>query len=373
MSRGGGRGGYNFPNWNYGYTLGPPPAMGNGGYTQFYQPGQGGPYMGPPHMGGRGGFMRGNRRPYNNRGGGGGGNRPPYSKPAAAAETEAAKKPETAAAAAQSPEEKKKAELVKKAKEGSEVEDGQITEEKPINDILKGRHAIVFCNEQSKMKRMPIEWEQISETGPPHDKTFTWSLKMGPELVTIGVANSKKGAKTKAAEDMARKLDSMGMAAHLQPRKRPFPAANAAPPQHAGNTQFQLVQQSLKKARKSGSGANSANEKATGEPSKLDKQSQNNPISKLYEKCRQKHWPEPTFETVSENVLDTYKTQQGFTMKKTEFTIQCEIQGKKFVGVAMTKKEAKHNAAAGAWAEFGAGVAQDSIANMLQAQRDKKK
>jgi len=350
--------------------------------------GPGGPMGGPPYRGG--GFMhRGSRRPYNNRGGG---HRPPYNgpspaKPAAAAtankpttegtkavaeggDKAETKKPEAAAAAATGPPAAKAA-----ADNGNEIEEGQIEDEKPLNDILRGRHVIVYCNEQSKFRRLPIEWEQISETGPPHDKTFTWSMKMGADLVTIGVANSKKGAKQKAAEDMARKLDAMGPPAGQMARKRPFPApqlgggynsnpyANPTPQ----NTQFQLVQQSLKKARKSN---DSSATPRSNEQSALDKKSQNNPISKLYEHCRQKHWPEPCFETIAENVLDTVKTMKGFTLKKTEFTIQCEIQAKKFVGVAMTKKEAKHNAAAAAWAEFGVGVAQDSISSMLQSQRD---
>jgi len=312
--------------------------------------------------------MRGSRRPYSHRGGA------RFSGPPPPAGAIRGKKPEvasSAAAAAAGGGGAAKATDEKKAGSNgtaanNEIEEGQIEDEKPLNDILKGRHAIVFCNEQSKYKRMAIDWEQVSETGPPHDKTFTWSLKMGSDLVTIGVANSKKLAKQKAAEDMARKLDALGptygggggsFAAH---RKRPSAYSNPAPQ----NTQFQLVQQSLKKARKS------AEPRASNEHAPLDKKSQNNPISKLYEHCRQKHWPEPTFETISENVLDTYKTQQGFTLKKTEFTIQCALQGKKFVGSAMTKKEAKHNAAAAAWAEFGVGVPQDSISNMLQAQRD---
>ena len=40
-----------------------------------------------------------------------------------------------------------------------------------------------------------MEWEQVSKTGPPHNKTFTWSLKFGDDFVTKGVANSKEGAK----------------------------------------------------------------------------------------------------------------------------------------------------------------------------------
>ena len=97
---------------------------------------------------------------------------------------------------------------------------------------------------------------------------------------------------------------------------------------------------------------------------------QNNPISKLYEHCKRAKLPEPVFETIAENVLEKKKTQQGFMLKKTEFTIQCTIQGKKFSGSAMTKKQAKHAAAAAAWAEVGEGVKQTSIDSLLHAQRN---
>ncbi len=37
------------------------------------------------------------------------------------------------------------------------------------------------------------------------------------------------------------------------------------------------------------------------------------------------------------------------------------MRGKKFRGVGMTKKAAKHEAAAAAWAEFGQGIGQVSV------------
>ena len=96
---------------------------------------------------------------------------------------------------------------------------------------------------------------------------------------------------------------------------------------------------------------------------------QNNPISKIYEYTKKKKLPEPIFEVVQEEVLETRKTSQGFTYKKTKFTLQCEIMGKKFLGESMNKKTAKFNAAAAAWAEIGAGVGQASIDSLLAAGR----
>jgi len=290
------------------------------------------------------------------------------------------------------------------------MEEGQIPDDKPINDILMGKNPILWCNEQSKAKNQKMEWEQISETGPPHDKTFTWSLQMG-EFTTVGVANSKKTAKQKAAEEMARKLDATGNIKYgKMPNSGFLSGANRTDragsdrdrkrsrdsDQSGGNTQYQLVQQSLKRAKMKAKNeaAIAANRDASGRGSipigKIgEKKSESsagsstfrtdcksNPISKMFEHCRRMHWPEPTFEVLYENVLDQYKSHQGFTLKKTEFTMRCEVQTaegpKQFTGNAMTKKEAKHNAAAAAWAEFGAGVSSSSISSMLQQQRDGK-
>ena len=99
-------------------------------------------------------------------------------------------------------------------------EDGEIIE-RPINEILHGRNPIMFCNDQSKLRNLHMEWEQVSETGPPHDKTFTWSLKMG-EMLTMGSANAKKGAKNKAAEEMVKKLDQLPKLAPKRPFSQSF-------------------------------------------------------------------------------------------------------------------------------------------------------
>lgn len=257
-------------------------------------------------------------------------------------------------------------------------EEGEIIE-RPLNDILRGRNPIMFCNDQSKFRNLHMEWEQVSETGPPHDKTFTWSLKMG-DMQTLGAANSKKAAKNKAAEEMAKKIDLLpkpNMKRHFnQAFGGGFPFMMRGAPRGGrgggrggfyGNVpppQGFFQPGAAKKTKKPEEDA--APESKPDDPLHP---AQNNPISKLYEYTKKRKLPEPIFEVIQEEVLETRKTSQGFTYKKTKFTIQCEIMGKKYFGDSMNKKTAKFNSAAAAWADVGAGVGQASIDSLLQSGR----
>ena len=241
-----------------------------------------------------------------------------------------------------------------------------------------------------------MEWEQIGESGPPHDKTFVWRLKMG-DMETTGSAGNKKGAKTAAAEEMAKKIDLLpksgrkrswsggqgcgaagGHGQIITPQM--FGQYSAPPPPGTVPFQEEAIEQ-IKRCKPNDypespievniAAASMPYVNVMGpaipylavEPQKqLNNVAQNNPISKLYEYCKKIKVPEPIFDTIMENVLEQKRSHQGFTIKKTEFTVQCDVLGKQFQGKSLTKKEAKRLAAAAAWSDInGAGVGQNTI------------
>ena len=67
-----------------------------------------------------------------------------------------------------------------------------------IPHMLSSEHPLLFKN------HIP----QVSEIGPPHDKTYEYQLKMG-DLASSGRGKNKKDAKTKAAENMVLKLEDL--------------------------------------------------------------------------------------------------------------------------------------------------------------------
>ena len=121
---------YGYASWNYGYTLCPETG------SQYYQPpvvpvGVG--YVPRGRGGGRGNhFARGGPR-------GGGGGYPVNQKPV---QTEI--KPEVGTAVAPAPADVKPVVAVKEEKEEGEIVD------RPLAQILRGRNAIMFCNDQAK-------------------------------------------------------------------------------------------------------------------------------------------------------------------------------------------------------------------------------
>jgi len=334
-------------------------------------------------------------------------------------------------------------------------EEEEEEEERTLQEIIGTRNPIMWCNDQSKIRRMRMEWEQVSENGKPHQRTYTWKLKMG-DLETEGTAPSKKGAKNDCAEMMVRKLDKLGkgykgknaagpvygpaagtgagagpidfgpgpmppwqmrpqFGGGFRPRFPPggpggyfasrprFPPGGGGygggyggpgdmqPPWMMGGPMggpgmrppwmmggpgmgpMGMIRPgpggmgmgpgpmgAMK--RPAGGDANGAegggDDDAAAPDAKQPKylhQAHNNPISKLYEYSKKMRCLEPVFETVEEDVKDERKTHKGYTIKKTEYTIQCRMKEKVFTGKAFTKKEAKLKAAEETWAAVQAG------------------
>ena len=318
-------------------------------------------------------------------------------------------------------------------------------EERTLQEIIGTRNPIMWCNDQSKIRRMRMEWEQVSENGKPHERTYTWKLKMG-DLETEGTAPSKKGAKNDCAEQMVRKLDKLGQGykgknAAAAPVYGPAPGTGAGagpidfgppppwgmrppfgggfrprfPPGGGGYGGFRPrfppggggyggpggmpyggrmpggpmppwmmggpgmgpmgmirpgpggmgmgpgpMGMGMKRPGGDADGASAGgdDDDAAGPAAKQPKylhQAHNNPISKLYEYSKKMRCLEPVFEMIEEDVKDERKTHKGYTIKKTEYTIQCKMKEKLFIGKAFTKKEAKLKAAEETWAAVQAG------------------
>ena len=298
-------------------------------------------------------------------------------------------------------------------------------EERTLQEIIGTRNPIMWCNDQSKIRRMRMEWEQVSENGKPHERTYTWKLKMG-DLETEGTAPNKKGAKNDCAEKMVRKLDKLGRSykGKNAPVYGPAPGTGAGagpidfgppppfmrppfgprgpmfaprggyrgrfpPPMYGGRMPMyggygggmpppppwmmdgpgmgmgmgpmgMGMPVGMKRpgpaadADGSAAGGDEAAAPAAKQPKYLH-QAHNNPISKLYEYSKKMRCLEPVFETIEEDVKDERKTHKGYTIKKTEYTIQCTMKEKKFVGKSYTKKEAKLKAAEEAWSAVQSG------------------
>ena len=194
---------------------------------------------------------------------------------------------------------------------------------KTAASILKGRNAVMYCNDQSKSRGLHMEWEQVSEVGPPHDKTYEYQLKMG-DLATNGMGKNKKDAKTKAAENMVLKLEDLpkvikrgwGQAWGGGSSWGGHSGGGRGGYHHHGGPAWK---------RRKGESEDTILKKNDVTP-KAENPSQNNPISKLFEFSKKRKWPEPIFDCISEEVLEERRTDKGFTLRKTNFTLRCTVR-----------------------------------------------
>lgn len=208
----------------------------------------------------------------------------------------------------------------------SEIEKGKAAPARPLAEILGDRNPLVHCHDLAMQHQLTMIWEQLAEDGPAHDKIFTWKLQMR-EFEVVAASKTKKGAQTLCGEKMAIKLEAAGLKRGGKKRK--------AEEEEVGGAA--TLSKPAKTARVTGEG-------------------QKSPISELYELCSRRGWPEPAFVTLREKVLKARRTRHGNFIKKTEFTVQCTVLGKRFPGTGLKKKEAKTAAAEAALEYVQVGI-----------------
>ncbi|KAM9623231.1 double-stranded RNA-specific adenosine deaminase isoform 5-T5 [Morphnus guianensis] len=84
--------------------------------------------------------------------------------------------------------------------------------------LLPGKHPISILMEYGQKSGNTIEFQLVSQEGPPHDPRFSYCVKMGDQIFPAVVGNSKKGAKQMAAE-VAVKILSGESVPHVLPEQ----------------------------------------------------------------------------------------------------------------------------------------------------------
>ncbi|KAM6039590.1 double-stranded RNA-specific adenosine deaminase isoform 2-T2 [Chlamydotis macqueenii] len=84
--------------------------------------------------------------------------------------------------------------------------------------LLPGKHPISILMEYGQKSGNIVEFQLLSQEGPPHDPRFSYCVKMGDQIFPAVVGNSKKGAKQMAA-DVAVKILSGESVPHALPEQ----------------------------------------------------------------------------------------------------------------------------------------------------------
>ncbi|NWX94215.1 DSRAD deaminase, partial [Nothoprocta pentlandii] len=85
-------------------------------------------------------------------------------------------------------------------------------------NLLPGKNPVSVIMEYGQKSGNIIEFQLLSQEGPPHDPKFSFCVKMGDQIFPAVVGNSKKGAKQMAAE-VAVKILSGESGAHALPEQ----------------------------------------------------------------------------------------------------------------------------------------------------------
>lgn len=350
----------NFPNWNYGTTLG---GQGqNGGYTEYKEGGNYGAH-GYGFTGPRGGGFGSNR----------GGRCPLPSQEEIMPEEVAGKIAKDEEVMEKMPG------VIIKNDDGSlvkvvdpntpmpmpDVQPEPTRFDKSVHGILNGRNAAMFVNIECKKRGWEIEFEEVDAEGPVHDRTYSYTLTVGPPnsdevTVTAGIAKSKKDAKRRCCEAMVLKIDDLPPAPplHMQPHMmgrggfnrfpgpgrfmRGFPGPRGFPGFRPRLPPPESEETIFKKYDKTPSAPHP---------------SQHHPISKLCERAKKFGWPQPVWDLVGEKIIDSKKHKHGrhntmlYTFKVTVYPGKGQVEPKIYFGSGPTKKDAKFACGSVAWAD----------------------
>ena len=169
--------------------------------------------------------------------------------------------------------------------------------DKSVQGILNGRNAAMYVGLECRKRQWEIEFECLEADGPVHNRVYSYSLTVGPPgsddvLVTCGIARGKKEAKRRCCDAMVLKLDDLPPAPPL-----PMPMMHRGmmrpgfrprlPPPESEDAIFRNYDKT-----------------AYGD----DHPNKNHPVFQLCSKAKKSHWPPPTFELVTEKIVDTIRS-----------------------------------------------------------------
>ncbi|NWT75415.1 DSRAD deaminase, partial [Prunella himalayana] len=206
-------------------------------------------------------------------------------------------------------------------------------------NLLPGKHPISILMEYGQKSGNVIEFQLLSQEGPPHDPRFSYCVKMGDQIFPAVVGNSKKGAKQMAAE-VAVKILSGESVPHVLP-EQPVVKPHSDQPMH------NIATPDESKVVKT---------KGVGE---LIKYLNVNPVSGLLEYAR------------SNGFAAEFKLiDQSGPPHDPKFVYQAKVGGRWFPAVtAHNKKQGKQEAADAALREFLQSQEQISLAESLEIGR----
>lgn len=231
-----------------------------------------------------------------------------------------------------------------------------------LESILKGRNAAMWVNFECKKRNWGLEFEEMEAEGPVHDRTFSFSLTVGPEndsddvIVTAGIAKNKKDAKKRCCDAMVLKMFDLPAAppmpiipSHYREnwRGRGFRGRGFFHPRGGFRPQGFQVESEETIFKKYENKA-----KASEHPSV------SHPISRLCERAKKRHWPGPVWELVNEKVIDSKSHHYGrhnvmlYTMKVTVWPGTGTVEPRVYFGSGPTKKDAKFACGAVAWGDL---------------------